>query len=44
MLYIKNKKEGIKRSYEYLYTHDVTKKAKRRRKKVRTYLNGKPKN
>jgi hypothetical protein len=45
MLYNKNKKEGVKRSYDYLHLHEgVTDKAKKRRKKGKTYLNGKPKN
>ncbi len=43
MLYIKNKTLK-KRSYDYLHKHDVTGKAKKRRKIGRTYLNGKPKN
>ncbi|WP_281261091.1 hypothetical protein [Algibacter marinivivus] len=43
MLYTKNKKLK-QRSYDYLHKHDVTSKAKKRRKKGRTYLNGKPKN
>lgn len=44
MLYKKNKREVPKRSYEHLHVHDVTAKAKKRNKKVRTYLNGRPKN
>lgn len=44
MLYKKNKKEGKKRSYDHLHAHDITDKAKKRRKKGRTYLNGSPKN
>ena len=43
MLYIKNKKEGKKRSYEFLHAHDVMDNAKKRKKKGRTYLNGIPK-
>jgi hypothetical protein len=43
MLYNKNKKEGVKRSYDYLHKHDVTAKAKKRKKKGRTFLSGKPK-
>ena len=43
MLYKKNK-EVPKRSYEHLHIHDVTAKAKKRNKKGRTDLNGRPKN
>lgn len=45
MLYSKNEKEDVKRSYDYLHSHDgVIDKAKKRRKKGRTYLSEKPKN
>ena len=44
MLYIKNKKEGKKRSYDHLHLHDITDKAKKRRRKGRTYISGAPKN
>lgn len=45
MLYKKDKKEAVKRSYDYLHLHEhVNDNAKKRRKKGRTYLNGKPKN
>lgn len=44
MLYNKDKKTAKKRSYDYLHAHDVTDNAKRRRKKGRIMLNGKPKN
>lgn len=45
MLYNKNKKEVVKRSYDYLHLHEhINDNAKKRRKKVRTYLSGKPKN
>jgi hypothetical protein len=43
MLYNKNKKDRKKRSYDYLHIHDVTDNAKKRRKKGRTMLSGKPK-
>jgi hypothetical protein len=44
MLYIKYKKQGKKRPYDHLHFHDVTAKAKKRRKKGKIYLNGTPKN
>ena len=45
MLYKNKKNEGVKRSYDYLHLHEhVNDNAKKRRKKGRTYLNGKPKN
>lgn len=44
MLYIKNKKEAVKRSYDHLHTGDhITTKAKARRKSGRTTLGGRPK-
>tara|TARA_R110002049_G_scaffold174462_2_gene341643 strand:+ start:2396 stop:2533 length:138 start_codon:yes stop_codon:yes gene_type:complete len=44
MLYKKNKKEGVKKSYDYLHLQEhVNDNAKKRRKKVRTFLNGTPK-
>ena len=43
MLYTKEKSKAKKRSYEYLYIHDVTSKAKKRREIGRVTLSGKPK-
>ena len=44
MLYNKNKKEVVKRSYAHLYTQEgVTDKVKKRRKTGRTLLSGRPK-
>ncbi|MEP3838410.1 MAG: hypothetical protein ABJM36_12220 [Algibacter sp.] len=43
MLYTKEKSKVKKRSYEYLYKHDITGKAKKRRKIGRVTLSGKPK-
>ena len=45
MLYNRDKKEGAKRSYDHLHTQEhVNDNAKKRRKKGKTGLNGKPKN
>lgn len=43
MLYNKKKRSEEKRSYDYLHNHDVTAKAKKRRKTGRLTLGGKPK-
>ena len=43
MLYLKEKKEEKKRSYDYLHIHDVTDKAKKRKNVGRISLSGKPK-
>ncbi|WP_298497942.1 hypothetical protein [uncultured Algibacter sp.] len=43
MLYSKEKRKEKKRSYDYLHNHDITGKAKKRRKKGRITLSGKPK-
>ena len=43
MLYKKDKTEETRRSYDYLHIHDVTDKAKKRRKKGRVTLSGKQK-
>ncbi len=43
MLYIKEKSKEKRRSYDYLHNHDVTSKAKKRRKTGRVTLSGKPK-
>ncbi|WP_298238170.1 hypothetical protein [uncultured Algibacter sp.] len=43
MLYNKDKKVAKKRSYDYLHAHNVKDNAKKRPKKGRVMLNGKPK-
>ena len=43
MLYNKKKRSEEKRSYEYLSKHDITGKAKKRRKKGKVMLSGKQK-
>lgn len=43
MLYVKEKSKTKRRSYDYLHIHDVSEKAKKRRKVGRVTLSGKPK-
>ena len=44
MLYNKNKKDAVKRSYDYLHNEDhINAKAKKRRIPGRTTLGGRPK-
>jgi len=43
MLYTKERTKETRRSYDYLHNHDVTNKAKKRRKAGRVTLSGKPK-
>ena len=43
MLYNKKKRSAQKRSYDYLRAHDITGKAKKRRKTGKVMLSGKPK-
>ena len=43
MLYTKEKSKTKRRSYDYLHIHDVTDKAKKRRKTGRISLSGQPK-
>lgn len=43
MLYNKDKKSAVKRSYEYLHTNDATSRVKKRRKSGTSTLSSRPK-